>query len=432
MQSKPSKLSTKILLMMAVIVLLSNSILCVVSVINTRKGIKKSIRQRMLDIANCASGSVNGDILKTLRAEDAGTEKYKTVYNALAIFRDNVEVKYVYGIKDEGGGRFTFTVDPTVADPATFGEKVVFTEALALAARGTAAVDEVPYSDAWGEFYSAYSPVFDSSGKVAGIIGADFSTSWFEAQLSERTQATVISYLVILLFTLALAAVLSLLSVAPFVRRQEQLVVEVEKKAGENEHLSLQVAQSLAAAIDAKDAYTKGHSSRVAEYAQEIARRYGYRGKALEKIYMAALLHDVGKIGVPDGIINKPSGLSEEEFEIIKKHPVMGDHILKNIDSMPELLASARWHHERFDGGGYPDGLDHEKIPETARIIAVADAYDAMTSNRSYRQAMPQAKIREQIRKGRGTQFDPVFADIMLAMIDEDSKYTMQEIPGQS
>ena len=110
----------------------------------------------------------------------------------------------------------------------------------------------------------------------------------------------------------------------------------------------------------------------------------------------------------------------------------MGDHILKNIDSMPELLAGARWHHERFDGGGYPDGLDHEKIPETARIIAVADAYDAMTSNRSYRQAMPQAKIREQIRKGRGTQFDPVFADIMLAMIDEDSKYTMQEIPGQS
>ena len=284
MQSKPSKLSTKILLMMAVIVLLSNSILCVVSVINTRKGIKKSIRQRMLDIANCASGSVNGDILKTLRAEDAGTEKYKTVYNALAIFRDNVEVKYVYGIRDEGGGRFTFTVDPTVADPATFGEKVVFTEALALAARGTAAVDEVPYSDAWGEFYSAYSPVFDSSGKVAGIIGADFSTSWFEAQLSERTQATVISYLVILLFTLALAAVLSLLSVAPFVRRQEQLVVEVERKAEENELLSLQVAQSLAAAIDAKDAYTKGHSSRVAEYAREIARRYGYQGKDLEKI----------------------------------------------------------------------------------------------------------------------------------------------------
>ena len=431
MQLKPSKLSTKILLMVAVVLLLSNSILCVVSVINTRTGIRKSIRQRMLDIANCASGSVNGDILKTLRAEDAGTEKYKAIYNALAIFRDNVEVKYVYGIRDEGNGRFTFTVDPTLADPAPFGAEVVSTEALVLAARGTAAVDDVPYSDAWGEFYSAYSPVFDSSGKVTGIIAVDFPVPWFESQLSERTRATVVSYLVVLFFTLVLAAVLSLLSVAPFVRQQEQLVVEVEKKAEENERLSLQVAQSLAAAIDAKDAYTRGHSSRVAEYAREIARRYGYQGKALEKIYMAALLHDVGKIGVPDGIINKPSGLSAEEFEIIKKHPVMGDHILKNIDSMPELHIGARWHHERFDGGGYPDGLDHGKIPEEARIIAVADAYDAMTSNRSYRQAIPQAKIREQIKKGRGTQFDPVFADIMLAMIDEDSTYTMREVQEQ-
>ncbi len=147
---------------------------------------------------------------------------------------------------------------------------------------------------------------------------------------------------------------------------------------------------------------------------------------------MAGLLHDVGKIGVPDGIINKPSGLSEEKFEIIKKHPVMGDHILKNIDSMSELLAGARWHHERFNGGGYPNGLDHKKIPEEARIIAMADAYDAMTSNRSYRQAIPQAQICKQIRKARGTQFDPVFADIMFAMIDEDSKYTIREMPGQS
>ena len=219
MQLKPSKLSTKILLMVAVVLLLSNSILCVVSVINTRTGIRKSIRQRMLDIANCASGSVNGDILKTLKAEDAGTEKYKAIYNALAIFRDNVEVKYVYGIRDEGNGRFTFTVDPTLADPAPFGGEVVFTEALAQASRGTAAVDEVPYSDFWGEFYSAYSPVFDSSGKVAGIIAMDFPVSWFESQLSERTHATVLSYLVILFFTLVLAAVLTLLSVAPFVRQ---------------------------------------------------------------------------------------------------------------------------------------------------------------------------------------------------------------------
>ncbi len=208
---------------------------------------------------------------------------------------------------------------------------------------------------------------------------------------------------------------------------QRHLSNEVEKKSKENKSLFLHVVQALAEAIDAKDTYTNGHSGRVAKYSREIAKRYGYSEKKLEDIYMIGLLHDVGKIGVPDAIINKPARLSDDEFEVIKNHPVMGARILKNIREMPSLAIGARWHHERYGGGGYPDNLKGLDIPEEARIVAIADAYDAMSSRRSYRDVLPQGVVREEIEKGKGTQFDPVFADIMLAMIDEDAEYTLKE-----
>ena len=211
------------------------------------------------------------------------------------------------------------------------------------------------------------------------------------------------------------------------VRLQRNLADEVEKKTRENEQLFLHVVGSLVSAIDAKDTYTKGHSGRVAEYSREIAKRFGYNTKQQHDIYMMGLLHDVGKIGVPDSVINKPDRLTDEEFELIKKHPVVGDRILDNIREMPRLSAGARWHHEKFCGGGYPDGLSGEQIPEEARIIAVADAYDAMSSNRSYRQALAQEKVRSEIEQGKGKQFDPYFANIMLAMIDEDKEYRMHD-----
>ncbi len=165
----------------------------------------------------------------------------------------------------------------------------------------------------------------------------------------------------------------------------------------------------------------------MAQYAREIAKRYGYSEKEQDDIYMIGLLHDVGKIGVPDSVINKPGKLNDEEFEQIKAHPVIGDKILKGVTEMPKLSIGARWHHEKYNGTGYPDGQKGDEILEEARIIAVADAYDAMTSNRSYRDLLPQEVVRGEIEKGKGTQFDPVFADIMLQMIDEDKEYLMHE-----
>ncbi|MCR4579261.1 MAG: HD domain-containing protein [Treponema sp.] len=199
------------------------------------------------------------------------------------------------------------------------------------------------------------------------------------------------------------------------------------KRQEEIQKLSIEVTSALAQTIDAKDKYTKGHSNRVAKYSKMLAEELGEDKKTQERIYYAALLHDIGKIGIPIAIINKPDKLTEEEYEIIKTHPAIGGEILKQISSMPEIAIGARSHHERYDGKGYPDGLVGENIPWIARIIGVADAYDAMTSNRSYRNYLPQEKVKAEIIKYKGIQFDPKVADAMIKLINEDVYYEMHE-----
>ncbi len=193
------------------------------------------------------------------------------------------------------------------------------------------------------------------------------------------------------------------------------------------EKLSNQVLLALSKAVDAKDHYTNGHSERVAQYAREISRRMGKSEKEQEEIYELGLLHDIGKIGVSEAIINKVGALTDDEFNQIKKHTEIGSDILKTIDEMPWLWEGARWHHERFDGKGYPDGLSGKIIPERARIICLADSYDAMTSKRSYSKPRTQEAVREEIVRCSGTQFDPDIAKYLLDMIDEDVNYELRE-----
>lgn len=188
-----------------------------------------------------------------------------------------------------------------------------------------------------------------------------------------------------------------------------------------------QTAEALASAIDAKDKYTHGHSARVAGYSKMIAKMIGKDEKECEEIYYAALLHDIGKIGVSDEIINKNGKLTPEEYEAIKQHTVIGKQILSSIVEFPHLSIGANHHHERFDGRGYPDKLKGDDIPELARIIAVADAYDAMTSKRSYRDPLPQATVRQILIEEMGAQFDPEFATQMVHIIDRDQEYYMRE-----
>lgn len=207
----------------------------------------------------------------------------------------------------------------------------------------------------------------------------------------------------------------------------DKKTLEIKKNSRKLQRLTTQVMLTLASTIDAKDKYTNGHSLRVAEYSRMIVERLNMSEQEQENIYYIGLLHDIGKIGVPDEIINKTSRLTDEEYAIIKTHPTIGGEILEKMSELPDIAIGAKYHHERYDGKGYPEGLKGEDIPLVARIIGVADAYDAMTSNRSYRDVLPQAVVRGEIEKGIGTQFDPIFAEMMLKLIDEDTEYRMKE-----
>ena len=205
---------------------------------------------------------------------------------------------------------------------------------------------------------------------------------------------------------------------------------EIEILREEQENIRKMLDQTTAAlveGIDAKDSYTNGHSLRVAEYSVMIAKKAGKSEKECKEIYRAGLMHDVGKIGIPDEIIKGEKKLTPEEIDIIKTHTLIGKEILSKIEISPNLSIGANYHHERYDGNGYPCGLKGKEIPEIARIIAVADTYDAMASKRSYRDVLPQEVCRQEIEKGVGTQFDPVFAKIMIEIIDADREYKLKQ-----
>ena len=204
---------------------------------------------------------------------------------------------------------------------------------------------------------------------------------------------------------------------------EQNIKIESEK----NVTLTTDMIKALVKTIDAKDPYTNGHSVRVAEYSKMIAEQEYSDTQKIQNIHNIALLHDIGKIAIPDDIINKPGKLTDEEYNLIKAHTITGAQILSEISSYPDLINGAKYHHERYDGRGYPCGLKGEEIPEIAAIIGVADAYDAMTSNRSYRKMLPQDVVRNEISKGLGTQFHPKWGKIMLQLIDQDTSYTMHQ-----
>lgn len=195
---------------------------------------------------------------------------------------------------------------------------------------------------------------------------------------------------------------------------------ELNKKNNELQDMAIQTIATIANTIDAKDEYTRGHSKRVSEYSASIAREMGLDNEDVNKIRSIALLHDIGKIGVPDAVLNKPGKLTDDEYELMKQHTVIGAEILKDIGMLPGIDIGAKHHHERYDGKGYPDKLKGDEIPEIARIIAVADAFDAMTSNRVYRKHLDMDRVLDELKKCSGTQFDPKMSGALIKMLEEN------------
>jgi HD-GYP domain-containing protein (c-di-GMP phosphodiesterase class II) len=195
---------------------------------------------------------------------------------------------------------------------------------------------------------------------------------------------------------------------------------EVKESTRENQRMFLNMLQLMAKILEAKDPYTRYHSENVAAYAYRVARRLDFETHHLELMVMAGILHDFGKIGVREEILNKPSALDAEERELVERHPLVASTILEPIDELKDIIGDIRHHHEHFDGTGYPNGLKGEEIPLGARILHLAEAYDSMVTERAYRPARSRTEVREELRRLSGIQFDPQLVDIFMQVLEED------------
>lgn len=264
----------------------------------------------------------------------------------------------------------------------------------------------VSYTNLSGGDYEFLLEVLDESGNPAGTV--------FTVQVHKEYMIWEYTWFWVLMgmIGLILVAILIWLAILLNTRR-------LKKRQAAYQSIIVQALKTFANTIDAKDKYTNGHSVRVAAYSLEIAKRLKLSKDEQERIYYIALLHDIGKIGISDKILNKPGSLTEEEREVIMSHPRIGGEILKDFSSLPGISDGARYHHERYDGTGYNEGLKGEEIPFFARIICVADSYDAMSSARCYRKGMDTQKIMEELTENAGTQFDPEIVAVMLELIKE-------------
>jgi len=210
----------------------------------------------------------------------------------------------------------------------------------------------------------------------------------------------------------------------------ERAVEQLKKAAQENHLLFINAVRMLAAAIDAKDPYTRGHSERVARYSIAIGKNLSLPEKDMRNLRISALLHDVGKIGIDDRILRKPGALSEDEFEVMKGHPAKGAAIMSGVAQLIDIIPGMKYHHEKWAGGGYPDNLEGDQIPMQARIVAIADTFDAMTTNRPYQKAMELGYVVDKIKSFAGTRFDPRVVDAFVNAVKRGDITIEEQVRG--
>jgi putative nucleotidyltransferase with HDIG domain len=304
--------------------------------------------------------------------------------------------------------------------------------------------------DEWGVTLSGYAPIRDKNGRAVAVLGVDMDAAdVYKIQRGVHMRALIVLFLGVLL-SLFLGKVISRKFTAPIERlvrgtrhiaegnlqyrvdvrgRDEvsELAHAFNKMAGNLDesrrkllNYFYDVVQALVRSLEAKDHYTRGHSERVAVYSEKIARKMGFPKEMAALLKEAAVLHDIGKLGIHEDILNKKDRLTDQEWEIIKQHPIVGEDILRPVLLTQEMLAMVRSHHERYDGRGYPDKLMGENISIFAAIISVADAYDAMTSPRAYRGDLGREKAVEELKKHKGAQFNEKVVDAVLHVLKEN------------
>ena len=408
----------------------------------------KDLREKLTIIAQTAALTIDVDKLQQIPLTQAGVntpQYYETAEMLKEIKRANRTIRYVYIMTATSEpGILQFIVDPNLLtkeeykkglmvfpgdryDATRFPEMIKgFDQPIA---------DAKLYTDVWGVTLSGYAPIRTKDGKVFAMLGVDMMADQVYQMQRRVHERGLLVLLMGVLFSVALGIFVSRRAIQP-VRQladatrfiaQGDLDYQVEVK-GNDEIAALtesfnfmvrnlaqsreklhnyfyRVMQSLVRLLEAKDAYTKGHSERVSEYAGKIAEAMGYDLERVEKVKEISHLHDIGKLVIHENVLNKKGPLTDEEWLMIKEHPVLGEEVLKGAVFEEEMLAMVRSHHERCDGKGYPDKLQGDEINIFAQIISVADAFDAMTSSRAYRAALTRKEALAEIQANSGTQF---------------------------
>ena len=419
------------------------------------------LRARLMIIAQLVAKNIDAKELLDIPLDNTGigTPQYKRIESELNKIRGVVpSIMFIYIMeKTQKECVFKFIIDlhPGGAKiqqaPAKPGEEYDCTlyPEMMKAFSGPSADSRI-VKDRWGIFLSGYAPIKNDKGESVAILGLDMSArDVYDLQKEVKKRALLVLLLGIILSVL-LGTFISLRVTEPVkklvegTRRISEGDLDYRVKTGGSDEMSeladsfnkmtvklsdarnelfnyfYRVAQTLVRILEAKDQYTKGHSDRVADYAKKLAIEMGLPAKRAELLKEAALLHDIGKMGIETMILRKDSSLTPEEGDIIHKHPAIGEDILKPVSLGKDILAARRGHHERYDGKGYPDRLKGDDINIMAAIVSVADAYDAMTSHRPYMKNMTKTEAMEQLKQNSGTQFNPKVVDAFLKVLEKE------------
>ncbi len=423
----------------------------------------EAIRTRLMVIASTASLNVDAKELDSipLNRDGINNPAYISIASKLKKIKDvNPQIAYIYTMKKtDKEGIWQFVVDP---EPVTKKKSGVILTSYPgdrynagrysemMKAFDGPSVDNQLTVDEWGSVLSGYAPIYNDKDEAVGILGVDMKADDIYAM---RREVYKRGWMV-----LAIGILLSLLIGSFAARRITGPLTEITHAAhqlssghldcrvkaigndeiGELGHtfnvmaMNLEasrdrlmeyfyeVVASLVKILELRDQYTRGHSEAVAEHAGKIARKMGYNESTVRVLKKMTLLHDIGKLGIRDSILNKQETLTPEEWFMVKRHPIMGEEILKPILHNDDMLAVVRSHHERYDGSGYPDRLGGEKISIFAAIVTVADAYDAMVSKRAYKESMTPKAAAEELKRHSGTQFHPKVVEVFLDILHEE------------
>ncbi|MBR0413701.1 MAG: HD-GYP domain-containing protein [Clostridia bacterium] len=319
---------------------------------------------------------------------------------------------YVYQIREDGC-YVVFDTDPEEAgnlgDFQEFDESFLPLVPDLLAGKS---MDLMESNDSFGWLLTKYEPIYNSKGECVAYAGADISME----EISHYTRNYVI--LIVLIAAVFLVVCILIGSKMQISSHKAGELERLRDQQQRDKQLLREIIESFAKVIDMKDSYTQGHSSRVAKYTAMLAKELGYDEETVEQYYNIALMHDIGKVSIPDQVLNKPGKLTDEEFDIIKSHTVRGHDVLQNISLMPDIAVGAEAHHERPDGKGYPKGLKGDEMPRVAQIIAVADTFDAMYSDRPYRARMNYDRAVSIIHDASGTQLTEDVVDAFMRLAE--------------